>query len=175
MSNHSILLPDGQIEQTILFIRGHRVMLDADLARIYGVTTKRLNEQVRRNISRFPADFMFQLTAEEKAEVVALCDHLAKLRFSPYLPFAFTEHGTVMLASILDSPIAVAASIHVVRAFVRLREIVATHQQLARKLVLLEKKYDGQFKEVFTVIRKLMNPKKSKTRQIGFKTIKTIV
>lgn len=172
--NNQILIPDGQIEQTILLIRGHRVMLDSDLARVYGVTTKRLNEQVKRNHARFPDDFMFQLTADEKGEVVAYCDHLARLKFSPYLPFAFTEHGTVMLASILDSPIAVAASIHVVRAFVRLREIVATHQQLARKLALLEKKYDGQFKRVFTVIRRLMKPKKSKTQQIGFKIIKTI-
>lgn len=149
-------------------------MLDSDLARVYGVTTKRLNEQVKRNIARFPADFMFRLSAEEKAEVVALCDHLAGLKFSPYLPSAFTEHGAVMLASILESPIAIAASIHVVRAFVRLREIVATHQQLARKLAELERKYDGQFKQVFAVIRKLMKPRKSKIQQIGFKTVKTV-
>ena len=96
------LLPTERIERTILLIRGQKVILDMDLARLYGVTTKRLNEQVKRNRKRFPADFMFRLTVEEKAEVVANCDHLTKLRFSPGLPQAFTEHGAVMLASVLN-------------------------------------------------------------------------
>ena len=98
----SALVPRKRIEQTILLIRGHRVMLDADLAHLYGVTTKRLNEQVKRNRNRFPADFMFQLTSKEKAEVVANCDHLTKLKFSPAKPLAFTEHGAVMVASVLN-------------------------------------------------------------------------
>jgi hypothetical protein len=116
-------------------------MLDADLAALYGVSTKRLNEQVRRNKDRFPGDFVFKLTAGEKAEVVAKCDHLAKLKFSPVLPHAFTEHGAVMLASVLNSKIAVEASIQVVRAFVRLRQMLATHKDLAAKLAELQSRH----------------------------------
>ena len=143
-------------------------MLDADLARVYGVTTKRLNEQVKRNRARFPADFMFQLSEIEKSEVVANCDHLSRLKFSKTLPYAFTEHGTVMLASVLNSQVAVDASIQVVRAFIHLREILATHKALARKLMELEKKYDTQFKSVFDTIRKLIETPTPKSRKIGF-------
>jgi len=144
-------------------------MVDADLARLYGVSTKRLNEQVKRNRSRFPTDFMFQLTAQEKEQVVANCDHLRRLKFSPALPYAFTEHGAVMLASVLSSPVAVQASIQVVRAFLRLREILATHKDLAQQLEALEKKYDAQFRVVFDAIRKLMEPAPlAPGRRIGF-------
>src|SRR6185436_19440994 len=115
--SHS-LVPAERIDGLILFIRGQKVMLDVDLAMIYGVSTKRLNEQVRRNKRRFPPDFMFQLTKEEKNEVVASCDHLRKLKFSPYFPFAFTEYGAVMcLASVINTEIAIKASIQVVKAF----------------------------------------------------------
>lgn len=96
------VIPLEAIEQRIIIIRGHKVMLDMDLATVYGVSTKRLNEQVKRNRDRFPDDFMFQLTENEKTEVVAICDHLKRLKFSPTLPYAFTEHGAVMLASVLD-------------------------------------------------------------------------
>jgi hypothetical protein len=144
-------------------------MLDVDLARLYGVTTKRLNEQVKRNRDRFPEDFMFQLTSEEKAQVVAICDHLNRLKFSPVLPYAFTEHGAVMLATVLKSPIAVQAGIQVVRAFVRLREILSTHKHLARKLEELEKKYDSHFKVVFDAIRHLMAQPEPKEKKIGFR------
>jgi ORF6N domain. len=160
-------LPE-QIEGMILWIRGQKVMLDADLAKVYGVTTKRLNQQVRRNWDRFPPDFMFQLTQEEKDEVVAKCNLLKNIRYSNTLPLVFTEHGAVMLASILNSPIAVQASIHVVRAFVRLREILATHKDLALKLEEMEKKYDSQFQVVFSAIRQLMEPPRKETRKIGF-------
>ncbi len=112
------LIPVEMIERKILLIRGEKVMLDADLAALYGVTTKRLNEQVKRNRERFPNDFMFQLTEEEKAEVVANCDHLKRPKFSHALPYAFTEYGAIMLASVLNSPIAVQTSVLVVRAFV---------------------------------------------------------
>ena len=157
------------IESRILLIRGHKVMIDADLAAVYGVTTKRLNQQVKRNIERFPEDFMFQLTAEEKNKVVTNCNHLKKLKFSKALPYAFTEHGAIMLASTLNSPIAVKSSIHVVRAFVRLREILATHKELAHKLEQLEKKYDHQFASVFDAIRQLMGPPPvPPKRPIGF-------
>jgi hypothetical protein len=163
------LLPLEGIERKIYVIRRHRVMIDSDLADIYGITTKRLNEQVKRNQDRFPEDFMFQLNEGEKAEVVANCDHLRKLRFSPNLPYAFTEHGAIMLAAILNSPVAVKASIQVVRAFVNLRQMLASNVELARKLASLEKKYDSQFKMVFDAIRELMAPPAVKKRKIGFK------
>ncbi len=144
-------------------------MLDEDLAEIYGVTTKRLNEQVKRNKDRFPEDFMFRLTVEEFA---ALRSQFATSRWGGrrYPPNAFTEHGAVMLASVLNSPIAVEASIQVVRAFVRLRELLTSHKELARKLADLERKYDQQFQVVFDAIRKLMEPPPEKEkRRIGFK------
>jgi hypothetical protein len=162
------VMPARPLEDRILIIRGHRVMLDADLADLYGVTTKRLNEQVKRNRERFPAEFMLRLTIREKAEVVANCDHLKKLKFSPTLPYAFTEHGALMLANVLSSEVAVRASVQVVKAFVRLREALGAHKDLARRLAELEKKYDSQFKVVFDAIRQLMEPAKPKPRRIGF-------
>jgi hypothetical protein len=163
------VVPVERVERRILLIRGEKVLLDADLADLYGATTKRLNEQVRRNRDRFPADFMFQLKAEEKAEVVANCDHLARLKFSPSLPLAFTEHGAIMAANVLSSPRAIAASVMVVRAFVRLRQMLASHADLARKLEDLEKRYDVQFKQVFNAIRALMaSPEGSEKGRIGY-------
>jgi hypothetical protein len=143
-------------------------MLDADLASLYGVSTRALNQAVKRNRERFPEDFMFRLTEAEKAEVITNCDHLRPLRFSPSLPHAFTEHGAIMLASLLNTRIAVQASVQVVRAFVRLREILATHKDLARELRELEKKYDAQFKVVFDAIRALMTPPRLQQPGIGF-------
>lgn len=148
-------------------------MLDADLAELYGVPTKRLNEQVKRNKKRFPADFMFQLTAQEKAEVVAHCDHLTHLKFSPSKPYAFTEHGAVMVASVLNAERAVEVSIYVVRAFVKLREMLGTHKKLAQKLAQLERRvesHDSHIQSLFEAIRQLMEPPVSRTRRIGFKT-----
>src|SRR5258708_25035166 len=129
-----------------------RVILDADLAALYGVSTKRLNEQVKRNRSRFPAAFMFQLTADEKAEGVANCDHLRRLKFSPNLPYVFTQHGTIMGANVLNSERAVHATVAVVRAFIRLREMISSNPELSRRLDDLEGKYDCQFKVVFDAI-----------------------
>lgn len=172
--NTKLILVD-QIEPMILDIRGQRVVLDSDLARLYGVTTKRLNEQVRRNRDRFPADFLFPLTIEEKAEVVAKCDHLAKLKFSPQLPNAFTEHGVVMAASILNSPLAVEVSVFVVRAFVKLRQLAMTHRELAQKLSELERKvtgHDDAIQQLVTAIRQLMQPAESMPPRIGFHTIR---
>ena len=167
MTNTS-LTPVERIEHSILLIRGHKVMLDADLARLYGVTTKRLNEQVRRNRDRFPDDFMFRLTDAEKKEVVANCDHLKTLKFSPNLPYAFTEHGAVMLASVLNSPVAVDVSIQIVKTFIRLREFLVSNKELAKKIEELEKKYDTQFKIVFDAIRQLMSAPEPKKKKIGF-------
>ena len=112
---------------------------------------------------------MFRLSAHEKAEVVANCDHLARLRFFPALPYAFTEHGAIMLASVLNSRVAIEASVQIVRAFVRLREILSTHKDLARKLTELERRYDRQFKVVFDAIRELMNQEQQPRKPIGFR------
>ncbi len=173
MTGKKFLIPTERIEQAILFIREHKVMVDSDLAALYGVTTKRLNEQVKRNNTRFPEDFMFQLTAEE---VTALRSQFATSNRGRggrrYLPYVFTEHGALMLANVLNSPVAVQASIQVVRAFVRLRGILATHKDLARKLEELEKKYDRQFAGVFDAIRQLMAPPKTKQKSIGFRVKK---
>ncbi len=161
-----------QIEPRILLIRGQKVILDADLAEIYGVTTKVFNQAVKRNADRFPGDFRFRLTADEKREVVTNCDHLARLKFSRTLPFAFTEHGTIMAASVLNTSRAIDVSVYVVRAFVKLRELVATHRQLAAKLETLERRVAGHDKEIqslVTAIRQLMAPPATgKQRQIGF-------
>ena len=157
------------IEDKIHIIRGKRVMLDSDLARLYGVTTKRLNEQMKRNRERFPTDFIFQLTKDEKNEVVAKCDHLVNLKFSPALPYAYTEHGSVMLASVLKSTIAVQASVAVVRAFVKMRSILVEYKELKLKVDKLENKYDKHFKIVFDAIRLLMDSPKTKPKKItGF-------
>ena len=124
-----------KIENRILLVRGEKILIDADLAEFYGVTTKRLNEQVKRNSARFPEDFIFQLNTDEKSQVVANCDHLEKLKYSRSLPYAFTEHGAIMVASILNSPMAVETSIFVVRAFIKLREMIAELLVLLKKLL----------------------------------------
>ena len=169
MTKALLTVPIERIEGTILVIRSVRVILDSDLALLYGVRTKRLNEQVKRNQNRFPVDFMFQLTEVEKSEVVANCDHLRKLRFSPALPFAFSEHGALMAANILKSDRAVCASVQVVRAFVKLRRMLASNAELAHKLDELERKYDQQFKIVFDAIRQLMTPVPANAKLIGFR------
>jgi hypothetical protein len=168
MDGQISLVPIERIERSIILVRGEKVMLDLDLASIYGVTTKRLNEQVKRNVTRFPSDFMFQLTETEKTEVVANCDRLARLKFSPHLPYAFTEHGALMLANVLNSERAAQTSVQVVRAFMKLRQMLATNAELARKLAAMEKKYDAQFKVVFDAIRQLMSPPEKPKREIGF-------
>ena len=174
MSSSKAIVKVGRIQQRILLIRGVKVMIDADLAEAYGVPTRRLNEQVKRNRKRFPKDFMFQLTADEKSEVIANCDHLEKLKFSKALPFAFTEHGAIMAASVLNSPQAVEVSVFVVRAFVQLREVIAGHKELARKISQLERKlfdHDEQILVLVEAIKQLMHPKPPpKRRRIGFYT-----
>jgi hypothetical protein len=177
-----VLLP--RIEGRILVLRGHKVMIDADLAALYGVPTRRLNEQVKRNRERFPDDFMFQLDTAEKAEVVANCDHLAKLKFSKVLPYAFTEHGAIQAANVLASPQAVEMGIYVVRAFVRMRELAAVHADLAKRLDELEQKTESlalthdtfsrntrnQLKQLIEAVNQLMVPPDPPRRPIGFVT-----
>jgi hypothetical protein len=162
------MLPMEIIEKRIFVVRGQRIMLDADLADLYGVPTKRLNEQVKRNLGRFPEDFMFQLTAEEKAELVAICDRFEKLKHSSTFPYAFTEHGAIMLANVLRSERAISVSIQVVRAFVHIRTLLIGNTSLAKRLDALEKKYDMQFKAVFDAIWKLMEVESRPKRRIGF-------
>ena len=160
-----------RVEDRILQVRGHRVMVDADLAEVYGVPTKRLNEQVKRNAERFPEDFAFRLTPEEKTELVANCDRFSRLKHSTAFPLVFTEHGAIMAANVLNSQRAIEASVQVVRAFVRLREVLATHRDLARKVDALERKHgthDAQIKAIFEAIRALMDPPKTPRRRIGF-------
>lgn len=161
-----------RVERNILLIRGHRVMLDTDLAILYGVPTKRLNEQVRRNKKRFPSDFMFQLTPEE---VEHLRSQIATLKpgrgqHRKYSPYAFTEQGVAMLSSVLHSERAIQVNIAIMRAFVQLREMIGSNKTLARRLNELEKKYDSQFRVVFEAIRSLMAEPEPKVKRIGFKT-----
>lgn len=168
------LIPAERIERAILSIRGQNVMLDSDLADLYGVETKNLNKAVKRNLDRFPADFMFQLTAEE-AEVLRFqigTSKSARRGGRRYLPHAFTEQGVAMLSSVLRSPRAVQVNIAIMRAFVRLREILATHKDLAHKLDEHERRlgeHDHQIQVVFDAIRQLMAPPPApKKRRIGF-------
>ena len=168
-----VTLPVEEVASRILLIRGEKVMIDADLAELYGAETKRLNEQVKRNRERFPEDFMFQLTPAEKDEVVANCDHLAKLKFSKALPYAFTEHGAIQAANVLNSARAVEMGVYVVRAFVKLRELLASNKELAAKLNALEHKlesHDQAITGLITTIRELMKTPETKKRPIGFVT-----
>jgi hypothetical protein len=178
VTDETKLILVDQIEPMILEIRGQRVVLASDLAALYGVSTKRLNEQIKRNQTRFPGDFMFRLTAEEKAEVVANCDHLSKLRFSPTLPYVFTEHGVVMAASVLNSPRAVEVSVFVVRAFVKLRQLVLAHKDLAGKLDQLERKvgsHDEAIKQLVAAIRQLTALPDLPKREFGFHALRDSV
>ena len=172
MRKEKSIVPVLKIENRILLIRGEKVIIDADLADFYGVPTKRLNEQVKRNKDRFPVDFMFQLTRDEKTKVVANCDHLEKLKFSKTLPFAFTEHGAIMAASVLNTSRAIEVSIFIVRAFLKLRRMVSGQKELQRKISQIERKltdHDEQIIELVNLIKQLLKsdppPKK---RRIGF-------
>jgi len=162
------------IATKILEIRGKRVMVDRDLASLYGVSTKALNQAVKRNIKRFPGDFMFQLSSSEKNRVVTICDHLKVLAFSYRLPYAFTEQGVAMLSSVLNSERAIRINIMIMRAFTKLRGLVLTHKDLALKLEALEKKYaehDEKIQTIFNAIKQLLEPPPEKLKpKIGFHT-----
>ncbi|MDE2233304.1 MAG: ORF6N domain-containing protein, partial [Patescibacteria group bacterium] len=149
----SITIPVETIERRILLVRGVKVMLDADIANLYGVSTMQLNQAVKRNLRRFPSDFMFRLTKQEKQEVITICDNLNKLKFSPHLPFVFTEHGVAMLSAVLKSPRAVTVSVFIVRAFMKLREILSTHKELAAKMQILENEQEKQGKQLAQVLQ----------------------
>jgi len=179
MERHA-LVPTERIAQTILVLRGQKVLLDTDLAALYGVPTKRFNEQVNRNLNRFPSDFMFKLSEEEFA---ALRSQNATSNKKPtqrggrrYLPYAFTEHGAIMAATILNSPIATEVAVYVVRAFVQLREMLTSHKELIRRLNELESKieskivtHDEAIANILNAIRQLMVPPERSKRSIGFR------
>jgi hypothetical protein len=172
MDESKSVVPVGKIENRILLIRGEKVIIDADLAEFYGVPTKRLNEQVKRNKDRFPDDFMFQLSPDEKAEVVANCDHLENLKYSRALPYAFTEHGAIMAAGVLNTSRAIEVSVFIVRAFVKVRQMVAGHKDLQRKIAQIERRltdHDEKIIELVNLIKQLLNPEPPpKKRRIGY-------
>ncbi len=163
------LMPIEKIENRILFGRGQKVIMDEDLAELYEVPVKRINEQVRRNIKRFPSDFMFQLENQELAILRSQIETSRLWGGRRFNPYAFTEQGVAMLSSVLNSERAIQVNIEIMRAFVKLRQILSSHKDLAKKLESLEKKYDGQFKIVFDAIRALMTTgRKGSKKQIGF-------
>ena len=165
------MINEKDVLSRILWIRGQKVMIDRDLAELYGVTTKRLNEQVKRNMTRFPEDFMFQLTDTEKREVVANCDHLKSIIFSPNLPFVFTEHGAVMLASVLNSKKAIQANILIVRVFTSMREMLLQNKDMLLKIEKLEQSiglHDKKIQVIFETLRKMIDTPPPKRNKIGF-------
>lgn len=166
----SIISAEG-IESGILLIREQKVMLDADLAELYGISTKRLNEQVKRNIKRFPQDFMFSLTYAEKSDVVANCDHLVDIKFSNQTPYVFTEQGIAMLSSVLNSERAVQVNIAIMRAFVKVRQLLTFNKELVKKLSELEHKigrHDQDIIGLFSAINKILKDESKPKGKFGF-------
>jgi hypothetical protein len=172
MATSTALIRAERIERRILRLRGHTVMLASDLAEIYGVETRALNQAVKRNARRFPRDFAFRLTRPEALRIERSRSQsviLMRGKNVKYAPLVFTEYGAIMAASVLNSPRAVQMSIVVVRAFVRLRQMLQSNAELARKLDALETKYDAQFGDVFQAIRELMTPPAASSKRIGFR------
>lgn len=170
MENH--VVPVDPVAQKIYLVRGHKVMLDRDLAELYGVETRALNQAVRRNIERFPDDFMFSLTREEIMRISQTVispgpDERGDLKYSKSV-MVFTEYGIAMLSSVLNSPRAIQVNIQIMRIFGKLREMISSSRELTKKLNALEKKYDTQFKMVFDAIRQLMKPEEKVRKPIGF-------
>ncbi|MBU0701537.1 ORF6N domain-containing protein [bacterium] len=164
----SSLVSIERIEDRIILIRGQKVILDSDLAELYGVPTKSLNLSVKRNLGRFPEDFMFQLS-EEEYETLRFQFETSKRGGRRYLPYAFTEHGILMLSSVLNSERAIMVNIQIMRAFTKLRKILTSHEDLKRKIEAMEERYDVQFKVVFETIKSLMTPLTKEQKRIGFK------
>lgn len=165
------LIPAEHIERRIFIIRGVKVMLDRDLAGLYGVTTMALNQAVKRNRERFPDDFVFRLTKDERDEVITICDNLRPLKFSPSLPNAFTENGVAMLSSVLRSRRAILVNVQIMRTFTRLRHLLASHGELAKKIRALERRvqsHDADIQNIFQAIRELMGSDERPRRVIGF-------
>jgi hypothetical protein len=171
-NSKALLVPDEVVISKILLIRGKKVMLDRDLAELYGVTTFRLNEQVKRNKKRFPDDFMFKLTKKEKQHLIDGHEHLNSLKFSPVLPNVFTEHGAVMLASVLNSDRAIEVNIQIVRIFTKMREMLLNYKDVLLKMEQIEKKVTGHNEDIqmiFSALKQLLTPPQEPRKRIGFK------
>ncbi len=171
----SVKIPAEIILNKIIEMRDKKVMVDTDLAELYGVTTKRLNEQVKRNIKRFPEDFMFQITKDEKDSLISQFEHLNKLKFSSALPYAFTEHGAVMLASVLNSDKAIEVNIQIVRVFTEIRELLASNLNLRLEVEKIKKKVDHQDKNIEVIFRyfdELLEQQQQPRKEIGYKISK---
>jgi len=166
------LVTNKEIISQIYYIRGVNVMLDFHLAAMYEVETRVLKQQVKRNISRFPEDFMFQLSETEWKELITICDNLGSIKFSPATPFAFTEEGVAMLSGILRSEKAVQVNIAIMRAFVKMRALIDNNKELKKRLDKMESNYDQQFKIVFEALRQLIEQKNAPRKSIGFKVTK---
>lgn len=162
------IVPVESIERRIFSLRGEKVMIDRHLAEMYGVETRILNQAVKRNIKRFPGEFMFQLNREERDEVITICDDLKPLKFARTMPFAFTEHGVAMLSSVLNSERAIRVNIEIIKAFVKLRKLLVRHKDLEKKIQEMESRYDEQFRVVFEAIRQLLAEDGKPKRKIGF-------
>src|SRR3989338_3934877 len=165
---NTTLIPVEKIENRILLIRGKKVMIDVDLANLYEVETRTLNQSVKRNIKRFPEDFMFQLTIHERDELITNCDRFKRLKHSTSLPYAFTEQGVAMLSTVLNSEMAINVNIQIMRTFTKLREMIESNKDLRKKIEEIEKKYDNQFQIVFEAIKRLLEPELKPKRKIGF-------
>lgn len=170
------IVPKEVIMSKILIIRDQKVIIDRDLAELYGVETKRLNEQVKRNIKRFPSNFMFHLTKAEKDQVVANCDHLQKLKFSPSLPYAFTEHGTMMLANVINSDKAIDVSVQIIETYVKMREMLTDNLSVKLEIEEIKKKLTNHSKNIELVFdyldelnKKLDTPELDERKKIGYK------
>ena len=175
MSRQSVesVIPYEVVQGMIFLIRGKKVMIDRDLARLYGVATKVFNQSVKRNINRFPEDFMFQLSKGEAGELVTNCDRFKMLKHSTACPYAFTEQGVAMLSSVLNSDRAIQVNIAIMRTFTKLKEMLFGHKELKVKIEVMEKKYDRQFQVVFKALKALFDePEKGKNRSIGFHAYK---
>lgn len=168
-TNELVFVPMEKVISKILLIRKKKVMIDRDLAELYDVDTKVLNQAVKRNMRRFPTDFMFQLNKNEKAQVVTNCDHLRILKFSPQLPYVFTEQGVAMLSSVLNSERAILVNIQIIRTFTKLRELIATNIKLKQKIEAMEQKYDIKFKRVFDVLKQLLMQENKQKNKIEYK------
>ncbi|MBF0492246.1 MAG: ORF6N domain-containing protein [Deltaproteobacteria bacterium] len=166
------IIPVQNIQDSIYLFRGEKVILDSDLAKMYGVEVKTLNQAVKRNLERFPSDFMFQLNYQElaflRSQIVTL-ETSNRGAHRKYTPYAFTEQGVAMLSSVLNSPRAIQVNIEIMRAFVKIRQLISTNTDLSKKLNSLERKYDGQFKIVFEAIRQLMEEPVKPKRKMGFR------
>jgi uncharacterized protein (UPF0147 family) len=170
MKKTAAIVPVECIWRCILLIRNQKVILDRDLAVLYDVKTKALNQAVRRNIKRFPDDFIFQLTKAEKKQLVTNCDRFEPLKHSTSMPYAFTEQGIAMLSSVLNSERAINVNIAIMRTFVKLREILGSNDLLRRKIESMERKYDEKFEQVFAVLKNMLTEETRPRKQIGFHT-----